>query len=145
MNNKIALGLGVFLVGMLGLVAVQRTAHAGANLNATISITGTTTGTASGALGVVRSGSDASGMISCSVHENGPSGTYWGCYAQNANGSASCAIDMVTDPQYQNAFIFMTALINSDSFIKFSWKTVNGSRVCTVIRVETDSRYAKKI
>jgi hypothetical protein len=147
MNNKTAMGFGVLLVGLLGVVASQRTAHAGANaINGAVSITynSDATGTAMGAMGVARNNTlDSSGMVNCSIHENGPSGVYWGCYAQNARGSASCALDM-TDDQYVRGFIYLTALLNPDSFIKFQWKTVNGSRVCTIIRIENDSRYAPK-
>jgi hypothetical protein len=146
MNKKIAFGLCTLLVGLLGVVASQRTAQAGANTNATVSLTinSNGTGTASGAMGVARSTSDTSQFVTCSIHTNGPAGSFWGCSAQTTTSSVTCAVD-TTDSQWVSSFLFLTEMMNPDSYVMFQWKTVNGSRVCTIIRVENDSRYAPKV
>jgi hypothetical protein len=128
------------------VVAFHRKAQAGANTNAPVSITINSdgTGTASGAMGAARGSPDSSQFVTCSIHINGPSGSTWGCSAQNATTSATCAVD-TTDVQWRAAFTYFTEMMNPDSYVQFQWKTVNGSSVCTVLRVENDSRYVPKL
>ena len=153
MDKKIALGLGIILVGLLSVVAVHHTAQAGAKNTSLVSITINSdgTGTASGSMGLARNTTaDSSEFVGCSIAMNGPSGSFWGCSAQTPTRSISCAVDM-TDPQWvggvfngvpqAGAFTLFLDMMNSDSYIKFQWRTVNGNRVCTQLRVENDSRY----
>ena len=146
MNKKTAFGLFALLAGTLAVVVHHRTARAGANTNATVSITinSNGTGTASGAMGVARNSSDSSQFVTCSIHSNGPAGSIWGCSAQNTTSSITCAVD-TTDSQWVSSFLFLTEMMNPDSYVQFQWKTVSGSRVCTMLRVENDSRYAPKL
>lgn len=143
MNKKAAFGLITLFVGVSVGVAFHRKAHAGANINATVSITNNSDGTgkASGAMGVARSSSDGSAAISCGIHSNGPTGSTWSCNAQNANGSAGCNVD-TTNGQWVTGFLYMTEMMNNDSYIMFQW---DSNHTCTILRVENDSRYAPKV
>jgi hypothetical protein len=145
MNKKTVFGLVTLLVVVSVGVAFHRKAHAGANINATVSIVNNFDGSghASGAMGVARSSADGQAFIGCGIHINGPTGATWGCTAQNSSmgGSATCTVDLNSD-QWVSSFLFLTEMMNNDSYIYFQW---DPNKTCNILRVENDSRYAPKV
>ena len=140
MKKTLALGLGLAAAALGGLATHTRVAQAGANIAATVSVVldvGGQSGTASGAMGVARNTGDSVQYIACEIDSTATVT----CAAQQASPvvrAVQCKLTRSDQLQW------VPMQLNPDSFIKFKWRTVSGNNVCTLIRVENDSRYAPK-
>lgn len=139
MKKTLILGLGVLAAALSGLVGRTQVVQAGANVAATVSVVldaGGQSGTASGAMGVARNTGDSVQYIACEIDSTATVT----CAAQQASPVRTVQCKLTRSDQLQ----WVPMQLNPDSFIKFKWRTVSGNNVCTLIRVENDSRYAPK-
>lgn len=139
------------VLGAVSAGAFEHSAHAGATKSGTVSVD-TTNMVANGAMGTA-SRSTNGDYIGCTIRAN-PSaqglldGVVFGsCTAAHKSAlgtitSATC--DITAKSAMASMLAMMTGLLNPDSFIQFKWKVVNGSKVCTNLRIANDSRYASK-